>query len=230
MKVNVEKKKIKVWNFYGSTNVGFMKQLFITESRKKNKLAYLLHSWAWRLPTCPRCCTRCGRTPGMCNQRNPWASDFLASALWSRPEKENTNSDDNMTTTLQESFYAFSPYWGRKRLIGWGEAKTRLHWHKLLYKRNIFSLIIWNIITMKFHEMKVMWSFSELSTSSWRALWTLENFQYRWWVFRSRGSLIETKSASDGDGLTVSEAAVGRIRRLANWTQGAPLCGRLMLW
>lgn len=102
MKVNVEKKKIKVWNFYGSTNVGFMKQLFITESRKKNKLAYLLRSWAWRLPTCPQCCTRCGRTPGMCNQQNLWASDFLASALWSRPEKEK-KTQTAMTTWQRHS-------------------------------------------------------------------------------------------------------------------------------
>lgn len=141
MKVNVKKKKIKVWNFYGSTNVGFMKQLFITESRKKNRLAYLLRSWAWRLPTCPRCCTRCGRTPGMCNQRNLWASDFLASALWSRPEKEKKTQTAMKERHSKKAWMLFSPIWVRKRLIGWGEAKTRLHWHKLLYKLSIFSLL-----------------------------------------------------------------------------------------
>lgn len=86
-KVNFKKQKNKACNFYGSTNVSLYNS-FSSKSRRKQKPAYLLRWWAWRLLTCPRCCTRFGQTPGKCNQQNLWASDFLASALWSHPEKE----------------------------------------------------------------------------------------------------------------------------------------------
>lgn len=192
--------------------------------------------WAWRLPTCPRCCTRCGRTPGMCNRRNLWASDFLASALWSHPEKDKKTQTAMNEWHSEKALMLFFSHLGDKtsHWIRWGRkrAHTGINCRTNVTSCHYYSM--WNKITMNFREngarMKLMWSFSEVSTSSWRALWTLENFQYRWWFFRSRGSPMESKSASDADGLTVSEAAVGRIRRLANWTQGAPLCGWLMLW